>query len=467
MMTKKNGAVLVIVDPNESSRDYLRLLSLQRGFLPFCFDRETICLDNLPALDPALVILGSLPLEGASRMIHAVKVAETPPPMVVISNGASSFEALALNGFEDVRVLPPGFKTETFFDVIQTLLASKTAGGAPVTAPQVVGNSTPMLRVKRMISNLGRSDGAILIRGGPGTGKELVARAVHHQSARVHNPFIKIDCRLISGHPPALVSPNGNGAVQGNGIQSIAGIRHANHGTLFLKEVGATPPDLQNALLLILEEGAVSNPESRLLKKADIRILASTSLDLARLVQDGRFRKDLFFRLNVFTIDLPKLNARKEDISILMDFFADAYCTEKGISHFDIGPEGKRAFERYPWPGNVRELRERVFRVLSDASRQWKIDGIHQNQPISSLRMLGTEAVSIDEYADFSEVQNYIRDIHSISLKEICSEFVLKVEKRLMQTVLEYTQWNRKKAAAMLDISYKSLLNKIKEYHLT
>jgi len=467
-MTEKNGAVLVIVDPVESSRDYLRVLALERGFLPFCFDRETICLDNLHGLEPAAVVLGSLPLEGATRMIHAVKVTPANPPMVVVSNGSFSLEAIALNGFDDVRILPPGFTPDAFFDVIQALAATRTPGASPeASVPQVVGNSTPMRRIKRMISELGRSEETVLIRGGPGTGKELVARSLHRRSSRFRNPFVKIDCRLIAdASPPEHGNGDGDGRQNDVAIQSMAGFHRAHKGTLFLKEIGVIPPALQNALLLMLEEGAVSDPARRAPRKVDIRILASTSLNLDRLAQNGRFRKDLFFRLNVFTIDLPALTARKDDISILMDFFADRYCTWKGISHFDIAPEGKRAFEKHTWPGNVRELEDQVLSVLSNASRQWKIDGIPKNRPISQLQMLES-ATDIDEYADFSEIKNYTRDIYNISLKDICNEFILRVEKRIMQTVLEYTHWNRKKAAAMLNISYKSLLNKIKEYRLS
>ncbi len=465
-MTEKNGTTLVIVDPIESSRNYLRFLTSQWGYLPFCFDRETICLDNLKGMNPALVIHTSPNLDSASRMVHALKMISSALPILVISADTAAGVTLGANGFKGVEVILPDLKPEGIQKRLDDLLASKKPDSSSISSPQIIGNSPVMLKIKRMISELCRSTEPVLVKGGSGTGKEMVARAIHLRSPRMGKPFVKIDCHSISNGPENTGFINLNNTLQNDAYRSIATLGLADAGTLFLREIGLTPPPLQSELLQMTEEGAISNPGFRTKRKVDIRILASTSMDLNLLVQKGWFRKDLFFRLNGFSIDLPTLADRREDIPALMNFFTDQYCTEKETIHIDIAPEGKHLFENYSWPGNVRELEAQVRRVLSGDIRQWKIEGAPLGRPISNLKHLQSVASNIDAYADFSEVKNYLSDMTNLSLKDICNEFTLRVEKRVMKMVLEYTRWNRKKAAGMLDISYKSLLNKIRDYRL-
>ena len=193
-------------------------------------------------------------------------------------------------------------------------------------------------------------------------------------------------------------------------------------------------------------------------------IIVSSSGLLAQLVSRGKFRKDLYYRMSVVSIEIPPLRERVVDIPLLADFFADKFCMEYRSGHFELPKKIKDSFCRYPWPGNVRELKSIVQRTVLYGDKDGVIQGLASQwaknpNPVSSDR-------EIYDLAGLSNLKKYLKNRDKLPLKSVCNKFLLRTEKTVIKKALEKTNWNRKKAAELLDISYKSLLNKIKEYRL-
>ncbi len=216
-----------------------------------------------------------------------------------------------------------------------------------------------------MMAKVVRVDVTVLITGESGTGKELVARAIHRRSARAEGPFVAVNCSAI---PQTLVESEFFGHEKGaftDARESRPGrFEQADGGTLFLDEVGDLALDAQAKLLRALQERQVQRIGSRSARPVDVRVIAATNKDLAREVREGRFREDLYWRLNVVQIRLPALRERRDDLPVLLDFFVDRFNRELGLAVQSIAPDARRLLCDYDWPGNVRELENTVCRAM-------------------------------------------------------------------------------------------------------
>ena len=237
-------------------------------------------------------------------------------------------------------------------------------------------------------------------------------------------------------------------------------------GTLFLYEVAALPVSVQSRLLTIFErDGLTSAPDSRGLNySTDVAVIVSSSSMVDQLVNRGKFRKDLYYRMSVVTLELPPLRERAADIPLLADFFADKFCMEYGAGHFELSGKIKQSFCRSPWPGNVRELQSIVRRAVLYGEK----DGVIQDLAARWAKNPGplNSGEDIFALAGLSKLKKYLKEHNNPTLKSVRDAFLLRTEKAIIKKALEKTNWNRKKAAKMLEVSYKSLLNKIKEYQL-
>ncbi|MFH0727559.1 MAG: sigma-54 dependent transcriptional regulator [Pseudomonadota bacterium] len=235
---------------------------------------------------------------------------------------------------------------------------------------QLLGNSTGMLQLKQTITRIGPSDTPVLIQGETGTGKELVARAVHHHSPRSKEIFMPVDCAAIS---ETVIESELFGHVKGaftGAYTSVLGlIRSADKGTLFLDEIGELSPAMQSKLLRSIQESEVKPVGSNMTYPVDIRVLAATNRDLAQEVARGNFREDLLYRLNVVTLQVPPLRDRKEDISLVARYFVKRF-KNKASPVTDISTQAMAFFEHYRWPGNVRELENVIRRAVALGSRE-------------------------------------------------------------------------------------------------
>jgi two-component system response regulator AtoC len=461
-MNPSNNNNVVILETNPTRREYLRSILSQLGYSPISFDRETICLDNLSLLNPHLVISGSLSSERTFRFVSTLKIRNNGIRILVISDDHAVHKFLNINGFDDVVLLRPSIEPNEIKRAINKLQNNKLKDKLAQKSPIIVGNSPIMVKIKKIISELRDSKDTVLIQGEPGTGKELVARAIHYLSNRKNNPFVKVKVNGLSSEWYGY-EENDLGSVHQNKKEIF---EPANTGTIFLDRIEKAPASFQTKMLEVLDGKSSLGPGDEIINKVDARIIAASRENLNLLVQQKDFRKDLFYRINVISIKIPPLKNRVEDIPLLADFFNDRFSGELGRCYGDISQKTKDKLSRYHWPGNVRELKNVIKNMVLPADKGNIYTKFNDNNQ-------HYESLSYTDYKqdlaipNISNIKRYLRNIDKISLKDIQREFITRTEKKIMKEVLVKTNWNRKKASIMLDISYKSLLNKIKAYNLT
>ena len=306
-----------------------------------------------------------------------------------------------------------------------------------------------MKEVFRIMTRVSANEGTVLVLGESGTGKELVARAIHRRSARAGGPFVAVNCSAI---PATLIESEFFGTERGaftDARESRPGrFELARQGTLFLDEVGDLPLEAQAKLLRALQEKEITRLGGRRTVPIDVRVIAATNKDLHGEVDAGRFRQDLYFRLDVLSLRLPPLRERGEDVGILIDHFLADLGREGGASELPLSAEARRLLLAYDWPGNVREL-ENVLRralVVSDGSAIRAID--------LPARLRGAAETSPEAAGEQS------------SLATMVARTVERVERALIQTALAACRGNRSAAADQLGINRKTLFNKMRQYGL-
>ncbi len=307
----------------------------------------------------------------------------------------------------------------------------------------IIGKDPKMQVVYKLIDDIAPSDASVLIQGDSGTGKELVANAIHRKSLRKDNPFVVINC---SAYPSTLIESelfgHEKGAFTGAVRQKMGRFEQADNGTIFLDEIGEVPPSVQIKLLRVLQAQKFERVGGNQTIKIDVRILAATNKDLLQEVKNGHFREDLFYRLNVIPIKLPPLRLRRNDIPMLARHFQKEFVSELGEHNNvqDFSYEAMRALLDYDWPGNVRELENSIEHavVLSKGSR---IELSHLPSALASSRRQAMDTVQP-------------------------KRTIFEHEKRLLSEVMEECGWNKSQAARQLGISRSTLYDKLKKYQV-
>jgi len=313
----------------------------------------------------------------------------------------------------------------------------------------IVGQSEGMKEVFELIEKVADSDSTIIINGETGTGKGLVAKAVHKKSYRKNRPFISINCGAI---PENLLESELFGHVRGaftGAISSKPGkFELANGGTIFLDEIGDMSPDLQIKVLRVLEEREFDRVGGSKTIRVDVRVIAATHRDLEEEVQKGNFRQDLFYRLNVIPISLPPLRKRKSDIPRLISHFLEQFEIKKRKEVEGISADAVEMMVSYSWPGNVRELKNMMERLVV----------LKEKGKVSSQ--------DLPEKLRKRDDRNILPEIE-IPVDGIClNTEVTQFEKALIYQSLEKTKWVKNQAAKLLQINRTTLVEKIKRYHL-
>ena len=312
---------------------------------------------------------------------------------------------------------------------------------------EIIGDSAPMRRLHEQIATAAPTTGRVLIHGENGSGKELVARAIHAQSTRAERPFVEVNCAAI---PEELIESELFGHEKGAFTGALARRRGkfelADGGTLFLDEVGDMSLKTQAKVLRALEEQAFERVGGKDTLKVDVRVLAASNRDLEAAIREGRFRDDLYYRLNVIPIEVPPLRARKDDIPQLVDHFIALFCSENGKRPKTVSGEALGYFLAYDWPGNVRELRNMVERLVIMAPG----DVIGADDLPAPLRPKDAAGAAAGEPRERS-------------LKEARDNF----ERAYILAELRAQDWNMTRTAERLGIERSHLYRKIKAYGIT
>ncbi len=319
-----------------------------------------------------------------------------------------------------------------------------------------VFSSPKMQQIHQMVLQIADARVPVLILGESGVGKDVVARMIHQHSKLAGKPFVKVNCAAL----PAELTESElfgyqKGAFTGADIDRPGKFEFANGGSIFLDEIGEFTPAVQAKLLQVLQDGRFTRLGSNQEIRVDVRIIAATNRRLEEALQNGRFREDLYYRLNVVMLDLPPLRERKEEVLTLCEYFLEKYGQEFR-SHVKVIPsELKETFLAYHWPGNVRELENTIKRymVLQDT------EAIREELESRTSKQLSD---GIDVLAD-----SYIEQTSDdLDLKQISRKAALTVEKNMIVKTLNKTSWNKWRAAKELRVSYKTLLTKIEQYDI-
>ena len=308
--------------------------------------------------------------------------------------------------------------------------------------PPIVGTSSAAQRLRDLVLTLADSSVSVLITGDSGVGKEVLARNLHRFSPRSHAAFVSVNCAALA--PGILESElfgHDRGAFTG-AVRAHAGLfEQASGGTLFLDEIGEIPPYIQAKLLRVLQEGEVRRMGEGGVRRVDVRLISATNANLAAMVGDGSFRKDLFYRINVVEARVPSLRERREDVADLIAHFLE----HRGFARPEIEDDTRRILAAYAWPGNIRELENEVERiaVLHGASRRITAD------MLSERILCASASAALD-----------VAVLHESPL----ANAVGHLEENMLKRTLAQTNWNKSHAARRLGLSRQGLLKKIKRY---
>jgi two-component system response regulator AtoC len=332
------------------------------------------------------------------------------------------------------------------------------------------GNSDKMRSIVTTIDQVADSDVTVLLRGESGVGKELVSRAIHGRSTRHHRPFVKINCAALPGELlESELFGHERGAFTGAATARMGKFEHAHAGTLMLDEISELEPALQAKLLHVLQDGEFTRLGSNKPIQVDVRIIAATNGDLEQMMMNGQFREDLYFRIKVIELVVPALRERRDEIATLSDFFVARYSRKYNRPVRPVSDQLRHLFMQYEWPGNIRELENIIKRIVILRDEQQVVLEIERHLQ----RTMAVPAPAPPAYAVAGSVRgrtvvplsprSYVPAPASASLATVAKAAAIKAQRAAIEHALCEVHWNRRKAAVSLGVSYKTLINKIKE----
>ena len=446
------GAHIVVIDDDQSIRETIADHLAESGHAVTTFPDAASALTGLQSADPALIIT-DVRMSGLSGLELLEKVKAVRPDIDVIVMTAHEDMKTTISamkaGAYDYLVKPLDLDnidlviSRCLRDRLQRTRAHALAAVAaePLEFKRLVGRHPAMIETYKLIGQVADSRTAVLIRGETGTGKELVARAIHFNSQFADAPFVALNCTAVA--EPLLESElfgHVRGAFTGAVAERRGRFEIAGNGTLFLDEIGDTSPAFQSRLLRVLQEHEFTPVGGERTRRTEARVIAATNRDIEALMRDGRFREDLYYRLRVVEIRVPPLRDRREDIPLLVTEFVDRICRDMHLAQVSVSASALKALGTYDWPGNVRELENALNRAVVMAR-----GGV-----------IGTEHLAL------GPVRQVTPDGHAA-----VDDSLESVERAQVQRVLAKTEGNKRQACKLLGISRPTLDRLIEKYGLT
>jgi len=451
---------ILIIDDEKSMREFLSIMLEKEGYRTIAIDNGNDALkfikDNdydliitdikMPKITGIDILRESMTLHQNTPVIMITAFASTEVAVEAMKLGAHDYITKPFNVDEIKIIIKNAIEKKSLFDE-NIFLKEELKGRYHFS--NIVGKSEKIQKIFELIQKVANGKSTVLITGESGTGKELVAKAIHHNSNRRDKPFVSISCGAI---PETLLESelfgHQKGAFTSADSDKKGLFEIADGGTFFLDEVTEAPPSIQAKLLRVLQEKEFKRVGGVKDIKVDVRVIAATNKNLHKLIEEGKFREDLYYRLNVIPIELPSLRERKVDIPLLVNHFINKcnFINKKDIKGITL--KAMELLERYIWRGNVRELENVIERAVT----------LETNDNIQA-----------DSLSD--EIRNY-RVEHLKTISEIPSEgvnledYITKIEKDIILSALEKTGWVKKKAAELLNMSFRSFRYKLQKYDI-
>ena len=465
---------ILIVDDDKSIRYSLKRMMEEKYSILTAQNGEE-ALTRVKESSPDLILMDiKMPGRSGIEVLKEIKLID-PKSLVIIMTAygttETAIEAMKYGAFD--YILKP-FPIPQMKGLVEKALAlRKLMKGevtyAPLATPEgeeerIVGSSSKMQEIYKMIGQVAPSDVTMLLRGESGTGKELIARAIYHHSLRSNQPFLPVNCAAI---PDTLLESelfgHEKGAFTGATSRRIGKLEQSHGGTIFLDEIGDMSLSTQAKLLRVLQEKSFERLGGMETIKVDIRLIVATNKNLEEAISNGKFREDLYYRLNVVTITIPPLRERREDISELVSYFLKKFNRElkKGIA--GITPSALEKITSYGWPGNVRQLENILKRAMVLCQGEWILEdhllfekGWEKREAEEGLSKKNAEDLLDALFEEFSNAPATSQDLDMIS----------SLERGLILRALQKTKGNQLKAAMLLGIHRSTLRGKMEKYNI-
>ena len=443
---------ILVVDDEQSMTQFLSIVLRKESFQVTAVSNGRDALERVKAENFDVVITDiKMPGMDGIQLLNHIKKHDPSLPVVIMTAYASQQSAIDAVNHGAFQYLIKNAKNDEIKLVVRNALEMRKVRSENLFLKRelkkgheektIIGSSDEMVRVFKMVDKVADSEATILIQGESGTGKELIAREIHYRSGKSQGPFVSINCGAI---PRDLLESNLFGHVKGSftgAVRDSAGLfQVAEGGTFFLDEVGDMPIATQVKLLRALQEREIIPVGGTQTIKIDCRLVAATNSDLEKEVAGGRFRADLFYRLNVIPIRLPALRQRRDDIPILVDHFLKRHA--QGRTAKTVNKDAMDLLMRYDWPGNVRELENVMERALI----------------LDESGVIGPDDLPEKIRFGHSQRGSLVIDTPTLTLEELEKEYILKV--------LNHTRWQKKRASEILGINASTLYRKLLGYGL-
>ncbi|WP_044412946.1 nitrogen regulation protein NR(I) [Thiomicrospira microaerophila] len=468
--TDQAHPIVWIVDDDASIRWVLEAALEDKPFIVKSFDSPTIALKNLEAFPPTVIVSDiRMPDMDGLTFMEAIHEFDKTIPVIIMTAHADLNTAVRSYQSKAFEYLPKPFDLDEAISLIERAIKRQLSGGRTPRARKdtsskqplnIIGAAPAMQEVFRIIGRVSQLDVTVLVNGETGTGKELIAQALHELSPRADKPFVALNTAAI---PRELLESelfgHEKGSFTGAHSQRVGRFEQANGGTLFLDEIGDMPVDLQTRLLRVLNDGSFYRVGGRNPINADVRIVAATHQNMEQLVREGRFREDLLYRLNIIRIKIPPLRERREDIALLLKFYMDKEAKTLKLEEKQFEKDVVSFLSSLPWPGNVRQLRSLCTWLTIMAPDKM----VHMEDLPLELRT-GSQCLEMLDADNIQDWQVGLRlwaDAFLASGKQgLHTEAEPLFEKVLIEAAMQSSHFHRQQAAALLGWGRNTLTRK-------